>query len=142
MSQALTAMDRLEAERACERLCRDYAYFADAGRMDDWAALFAEDAELRLFGQTHQGRAAIQASVGAGSAAERTTVHALSNIRIEVESPDAASGGCYITLYMAAKDAAPSGSATPQMVGRYEDVYRRTAEGWRIARRAFKPIIR
>ena len=137
-----TTADQAAIVAACERLCVDYAFFADEGRMDELAALFAEDAELRLFGQTHQGRAAIRASMGAGSAAERTTVHALSNLRIEVEGPASASGTCYAVVYAAEKGAAPGAPITPMVVGRYVDTYRQTPDGWRIASRAFKALIR
>lgn len=138
---ALSSLQKIEIADACERLCLDYAHFADAGRMDEWAQLFAEDAELHLFGQVHKGPAAIRESVGAGSAAASTTVHCTTNIRVEVESEDRASGTAYIIVYVAAKGAAPAGSVPPLMVGRYVDSYRRTAGGWRFARRAFEPLI-
>jgi len=117
---------------ACERLCLDYAHLADAGRMDDWAELFAEDAELVLFGQTHAGRAAIKAAVASGGGGD--TLHLTSNIRVDPLSDSEAEGSAYVVAY------AKAAALTPVAVGVYRDRYRRTASGWRFAYRAFEPF--
>jgi 3-phenylpropionate/cinnamic acid dioxygenase small subunit len=137
---ALSPSQRTEIERACERLCLDYAHYADTGQSDDWANLFAEDGQMRLFGKEHVGRAAIRASSSGGG--PNTTVHSLSNIRIEAISADEARGTNYVTVYSQDKAAPSSASLVPVLVGIYRDDYRRTAEGWRIARRAFQPLIK
>lgn len=132
---------RREIAEACERLVLDYAHFADNGRMDDWAKLFAEDAELHLFGQVHKGRAAIGAAVGGGGASSDGpgSMHVTSNFRIDVASETEASATAYVAAYVKAPGAA-AGSVTPAAVGIYRDRYRRTAEGWRFAQRAFEPF--
>jgi hypothetical protein len=138
---ALSPAQRIEIERACERLCLDYAFYADNGQSDDWAGLFAEDGEMRLFGKDHVGRAAIRAT-SSGADGPNVTVHSLSNVRIEVLGPDTARGTNYVTVYSQAKANPASSGLTPVLVGVYRDEYRRTAEGWRIARRAFQPLIK
>jgi len=134
--------ERRTIHDACERLSLDYSYHADHGESDAWAALFAEDAEMELFGQTHVGRAAIQAGVQNGAAPQRT-VHAISNVRIDVISATEAAGHVYISVYVAPKGESVSTLPllTPFAVGEYQDRYRKTAEGWRFARRAFVPLI-
>lgn len=132
---------RTAIERACERLCLDYAFFADTGQGDDWAALFAEDGVLRLFGKEHVGRTAIRANSGSGGGTT-TTVHSLSNIRIDVEDADTATGTNYVTVYSQDKAAPATGALVPALVGVYRDGFRRTPEGWRIQRRAFQPLIK
>jgi hypothetical protein len=137
-------LERLEIREACERLALDYSFFADGGQMDEWSHLFAEDGELRLFGQTHVGPAAIRAAVGVGRGPEALSVHAITNHRIDVLSESEAEGTVYIVLFAGErKDGGPAAPAqiNPAMVGTYHDAYKRTAAGWKFARRAFKPSI-
>jgi hypothetical protein len=139
---ALSHDERSQIVAACERLSLDYSYYADAGRMDVWSELFAEDAELVVGGVAQCGRAAIIESVS-GPRGEIQSIHAISNVRIDVVSATKAVGLAYITAYMAPKT---KGSATmaaiaPAVVGIYEDAYCKTADGWLFARRAFSPLI-
>jgi len=141
---ALSTLQRLEIREACERLALDYSFLADAGRMDEWAQLFAEDGELVLFGQTHRGPAAIRAAVGAGRGPDFLTVHAITNHRIDVLGADTAEATVYIIVFTGERTkggpAAPA-SIAPAMVGTYRDAYRRTPGGWKFARREFVPSI-
>jgi hypothetical protein len=140
----LSALDRLEIREACERLALDYSFFADSARMDEWSQLFADDGELRLFGQTHTGPAAIRAAVGAGRGPSALSVHAITNHRIDILNENEAEGTAYIILFAGErKDGGPVAAAqiTPGMVGTYQDAYKRTPSGWKFARRAFKPLI-
>jgi len=144
VATALSPLQRLEVREACERLALDYSFFADAGRMDEWSRLFAEDGEMHLFGQVHVGPAAIRAAVGAGRPPEAFSVHAITNHRIDVVSEDAAEGTAYIIVFTGErKPGAPASVAqiTPLMVGTYHDAYKRTPAGWKFARRAFEPLI-
>ncbi|WP_293676898.1 nuclear transport factor 2 family protein [uncultured Phenylobacterium sp.] len=132
---------RRDIADACERLVLDYAHFADHGQMEDWAKLFAEDGELHLFGQVHKGRKAIQGAIGGGAAPSSTpgSMHVTTNFRLDVASETEASATAYVAAYVKAPGAA-AGSVTPVAVGIYRDRYRRTAEGWRFAQRAFEPF--
>ncbi|HVN02397.1 MAG TPA: nuclear transport factor 2 family protein [Caulobacteraceae bacterium] len=141
---ALSVLQRVEIREACERLALDYSFLADAGRLDEWAQLFAEDGELILFGQTHRGPAAIRAAVGAGRGASALTVHAITNHRIDVLGEEAAEATAYIVVFSGErKDGGPAAVAkiAPVMVGTYHDAYKRTPTGWKFARRAFEPLI-
>jgi hypothetical protein len=130
-------------ERACERLAIDYSFYADSQQLEAWSNLFAEDAEMTLFGQTHKGRAAILGSLNGGNRGAVATFHSNSNIRIDVVSQTEARGTVGVTLFAAPKKdgVAQVKEITPAVVGHYEDVYRKTAEGWRIAKRGFTMVI-
>jgi hypothetical protein len=144
VATALSPLQRLEIREACERLALDYSFFADGQRMDEWSALFADDGELVLFGQTHRGPAAIRAAVGAGRGASALSVHAITNQRIDVVSENEATASVYIIVYGGErKNGGPAAARTiaPMMVGTYHDAYRKTAAGWKFARRAFEPLI-
>lgn len=136
---AVSEVKQAEIERACTRLMLDYSHFADTGRFDDWANLFAEDAEFVAGGRTIAGRKDIRAMVA--PVPDRVGMHVITNARVEVVSEDEAKGSVYFLFYAAA---ATNGVAVvkeiePQIIGVYEDVYRKTAEGWRIARRGVAP---
>lgn len=130
---------RRDIVEACERLSLDYSHYADTGRMEAWAGLFAEDGEMHLFGQVQKGRAAIPAAVAGGG--DTASLHCVSNIRIDVLSEDEATGTAYVAAYVKAKDASSAAVVGPAAVGVYRDRYRRTAEGWRFAQRAFEPFL-
>jgi hypothetical protein len=141
---ALSVLQRFEITEACERLALDYSFFADTGRMDEWSQLFADDGELRLFGQTHTGPAAVRAAVGAGRGPAALSVHAITNHRIDVLSDTEAEGSVYIIVFAGERKdggAATAAQVAPAMVGAYHDAYKRTAAGWKFARRAFEPLV-
>lgn len=136
----MTDLERMLAEHACHKLCIDYAYFGDNGQPDRLAALFAEDGELILPTGTSKGRAAI--SAGATPTPNLVMRHVMSNIRIDVESPDTAAGTAYLRLYYATREG-PEGPAisktlSPRLLGAYHDRFVRTDEGWRFATRTFE----
>lgn len=144
MTAVLERNAALEIEQACIRLMMDYAAHADAGRYDAWAELFAEDAEMELFGNISRGRAAIKAGVSGGGATGRQTMHCTSNCRVDIKSDTEATGEAYVVVFAGQKSGdgpAKASPLTPVIVGIYTDRYRKTAEGWRIARRAFTPTI-
>jgi ketosteroid isomerase-like protein len=61
--------------------------------------------------------------------------HMLSNIVVRVDGDRAAATSSVHAVLVFASDA----SQWVDMVGRYEDQLRRTADGWRIGRRTFRP---
>jgi hypothetical protein len=138
MAETVSFEDRLRIEHACMRLVLDYSHFADRREMGAWAELFADDAELVVLGATQRGRASILKSVGDGNA-DLATFHGVSNVRIDVVSPTEARGEVGATVFVVpVKDGvAQAKDLSPAIIGKYLDIYRRTAEGWRYARREF-----
>lgn len=70
--------------------------------------------------------------------ADRITRHLCTNVVITVETPEEARGSLYALLYtgQAGQGAEVGLAADPrQLVGEFEDRYRLTEDGWRIAAR-------
>ena len=133
----MQALERIEIERACERLSIAYARHIDFKEYDQFAELFAEDGHLNA-GTVRDGRAAIRHSLTQRSDRLRSR-HVLTNISIDVIDTDHARGITYLTLYRHVGDESlgddPIALSGPAAVGHYEDEFVRTAAGWRIARR-------
>ena len=132
----MTPMDVVEiaAREALRELVAAYAHLADGGRLDDVAALFAEDGVLRIDDRPAlEGRAAIraflggtQASVRAAAVARPLVRHHVSNLRLTLDGPERASGAAYFLVLT---------DRGLDHWGRYRDRYLRLAEGWRFAER-------
>jgi hypothetical protein len=138
---SLSPAQQIEVRSACEQVALDYAYYADNGRREDLASLFAEDGEFHLFGNIHVGPAAVLESLNANPVGSVASIHSLSNHRVEAISHTEARGTAYVTVFVFDKTADPPAVISPVVVGIYHDVYRRTEAGWRFARRAFEPLI-
>jgi hypothetical protein len=71
------------------------------------------------------------------------SVHKLHNIRIDVVNANEARGTVGVSLFVAPKKdgVGTAKDIAPVIVGNYQDVYKKTAEGWRFASRAFAPVI-
>jgi 3-phenylpropionate/cinnamic acid dioxygenase small subunit len=110
-----------------------YAHLVDGGRFDELLELFTEDATLEAGDQTTaRGRAAIRAlfvDTGArlSSAQGRPFVrHHVSNIDVDVESPDAARARAYFLALT---------EHGPDHWGRYQDRLVRVDGRWRFQHR-------
>ncbi|HEX4999643.1 MAG TPA: nuclear transport factor 2 family protein [Terriglobia bacterium] len=129
-----------EIERACEKLVLDFAYHSDHQDPAALAALFIPEGTLiRPNGDTLRGRDAIRAAYEARPAG-RLIRHLCTNIRVTVESESEARGLTYALVLSANASRAPQAhfgiEMDPrQLVGEFEDSFKRTPEGWRIASR-------
>lgn len=124
----MTEAERREIEADCARLVALYANLNDAARWEALADLYAEDgAMVRPTAPDSPvvGRAAILAAFRARP--PRTARHVCSNVVIDVDGPDRASGHSAMLLFTA-PDA-------PPLVGSFDDRFVRTADGWRFAER-------
>ena len=123
----------LGAREQVRETVASYAHFADAGRYDDFAALFTVDGILEVHGENvHRGRDEIRAFVGGVGAhlASTATVpiirHHVSNLTIEMLAPGEARGACYFL------------AVTEHGVdhwGRYRDRYVGNGDVWRFGHR-------
>lgn len=133
-----------EVQLACEQLAIGYARASDVGDAHQAAACFTEDGQLDMpGGRSFIGRDAIRQRL-IDQPADQVSRHVLSNISIELRSPDHAVGQCYVTMYRGARTTSAGALPLdgPYLVGQYDDEYRRTAEGWRLARRKLTTIFR
>jgi hypothetical protein len=121
-------LDRMIAERACERLILDYAANNDAGQWEAVVALYV--AEGRMSRPTApdafiERRDAILAAFLARP--PRKTRHICANIQVSIESATSASATSQIMLFTGAEQA--------PLVGSYHDKFKHTDAGWRFAER-------
>ena len=121
------------------QLLARYNWAIDFGDVDGWADCFTEDGEFTCVGLpdgdprggTHQGRAALRAyAVGHFERARGRARHWNWNLLIEVDG-DRATLSCYLNAYGAGQGE----TALLRATGVYRDTLRRTAPGWRFARR-------
>lgn len=130
-------LQRLLIERACERLVLQFAQYNDYKQHDALEALFVEDCEFaRPLDPTHPyyGRKAVAAIFR--NRKPIMTQHVMTNILIDVVSDDEARGRSYVTM---ASNPDPDRS-TPKdsggvFFGAFDDVFVRTAEGWKFKSR-------
>jgi hypothetical protein len=124
----MTDLERLIAERDCERLILDYAAFNDASDWEAVAALYTLAGRMSRPTAPDvfiEGREAILAAFQARP--PRATRHICANIRVTAESETRATATSQILLFTAA-DVLP-------LVGSYADAFVRTADGWYFAER-------
>ena len=128
----MNAADVTHVERVCERLIVDSARYND---LREWAALAAlytpTGVVVRPNGQRLEGREAIEAAYAAGSP-DRVTRHLCTNVRVDVDGPDAAHATTTVLIVAGTRTDDPD---VTFRVGEFADRFERTDEGWRIAER-------
>ncbi|GHD98259.1 nuclear transport factor 2 family protein [Streptomyces alanosinicus] len=133
-------LDRLLAERACERLIVDFVHRLDLGEPASVAGLFTEDAVWEWpppgDGRRIQGREALRTYFGSRPA-DRLSRRLMSNVLVTVTGPDTASAIAYFTTYRVDgyQAGAPIPAGPPVQVGHYADVFRKVDGTWLIASR-------
>ena len=138
MSDAAEHLDRIIAERACERLVYEYAWLVDSGNASGVADLFTDDGEwLGADGRGMRGNIEIrQAFAGRQGLTRRQSRHVMTNVRIDYDGGDRAAGTAYLLNYRHDADgdvaAQPAPADHPKFVGDYHLTFRRTPSGWRI----------
>ena len=132
--------DQLLARVAIESLIAEFAYLIDHGQTEEVAGLFTEDGWYgREGGARSVGRDAIRKSyAGRAARGERTARHIFTNLRLTVQSADAAEGVCILLLFAA--DGAPPFPAEPMLVQDYTDTYRKVDGRWLFASRETRTL--
>jgi hypothetical protein len=123
------------ARESIRHTIASYTFLADHGRFDDVAELFAEDGALEvrgIGGAVAEGRAAIRDFFGGVGSDVVTTAppgrmqHHVTSVRIDIESPEAASGFAYFTVM--------TGAGVDHW-GRYRDRFALVGDRWLFAHR-------
>jgi hypothetical protein len=140
MPDVLTAAERIEIERACERLVYDYSRALDLGDMSGAADFFAENGSMArpmAPNQVIEGRETIRASL-LTRPKTLLTKHLATNVMIDVETRDTARGISYLTMIATT----PPGEAAPPFVsqgpiyfGEFRDRFVREQGVWRFLER-------
>jgi hypothetical protein len=140
MADTLSAAERLEIERACERLVYVYSRALDLGDMSAAADCFAENGSMArpmMPDQVVQGRETIRASL-LTRPKTLLTKHLATNVMIDVENRDSASGISYLTMISTTPPAdgkPPYVSQGPLWFGEFKDRYVRENGVWKFLER-------
>lgn len=136
-------LERLAAELEIRNVLARLAQLADTGDTDEYLSLLTDDIEwampanvaIGLAASERRGHDEIAAGqrerIAAGLQGPGTdTLHMISTISVQLDGGDVATARSYFTFWGAT-------SATPAVksMGRYVDTLRRTAAGWKLARR-------
>lgn len=127
---------------ACADLVTSFAHFVDHREFDRAVTLFTEDATFERPDLIARGRDEI-AAIWAGRPPSVITRHLCqAPFFTEVDLESASSVTCF-TLYHADHRAEGlPGLKEPRAIAEFHDHFRKTAEGWRIARRKSTVILR
>ncbi len=139
MSEVLSPLERLQIERACERLVYAYSKALDVGDMSaaaDFFALNGSMARPMAPSQIIQGRENIRASL-LTRPKTLLTKHLATNIVVDVESRDSARGISYLTMIATTPGNAepPFRSQGPIYFGQFEDRFVRENDEWKFLER-------
>ena len=140
MAETLSATERIEIERACERIVHAYSRALDLGDMNAAADLFAENGSMArpmVPDQVIQGREAIRASL-LTRPKTLLTKHLATNVMIDVESRDSARGISCLTMIATTPTAdakPPFISSGPVYFGEFKDRYVRENGVWKFLER-------
>ncbi|MBN9675680.1 nuclear transport factor 2 family protein [Salipiger bermudensis] len=134
-------VQRMLIEHECAKLTVLYCRHLDHLDPDAFAAIYTEDAVYKPAVEPVpiEGRAAIRDWIGRYPK-DRLGRHVATNQIVEVIDEDSATGSSYAIVFRepAPREGVISDRVTPRSLVEYSDSYRRTAEGWKIARRVYR----
>jgi len=139
MPDTLTAAERIEIERACERLVYEYARALDLGDLSGAADFFAANGSMSrpmTPDQIIEGRETIRASLLTRPKG-LLTKHLATNVLIEVENRDSARGISYLTMVATSAGDTPPPFVSPGPIyfGEFKDRFVREQGVWKFLER-------
>ena len=140
MSKIVEHAERVAIERACEQLVYTYARLLDLGDLSAAADLFAEHGSMARPMTPNQivaGREAIRAAL-LTRPKTLLTKHLTTNVMVQVESPEAATGISYLTMIATTpgpEDRPPFLSNGPIFFGEFRDRFVREQGIWKFQER-------
>jgi 3-phenylpropionate/cinnamic acid dioxygenase small subunit len=138
-----SSIEQIAGELEIRNVLARLAHLADTGDTNEYVSLLTDDIvwsmppnpAIGLAASERRGRDDIAAGQRDRSAAGlqgpgSNTLHTISTISVRFDSDDAATAHSYFSFW-------GDTSTTPvvRSIGRYEDSFRRTPDGWRLARR-------
>lgn len=133
----MMSLQELSDREEIRQLTTLYCYCIDRGDAEGYAGVFTEDGVVdcsEMGTPDMVGRPAMVEVVNAFVAFHQSYAHFVTNHGFHSIGADEAEGWCYFCLIGVTR----AGDDT-FMIGRYEDRYARTGEGWRIRRRKLIP---
>jgi len=118
----------VDQQAIAQLIAGTYPNALDKGDFDTYAALYTEDGELTLQGNTVKGRAAIKAFVAA-LPTEPRVIHPITNLSYAVNGETATGGAYWQDVGLV------NGAPGVVIAGRYEDTLRKVNGQWQIAKR-------
>jgi hypothetical protein len=139
MTQVLSSAERIDIERACERIVYAYSRALDLGDMSAAADFFAVNGSIArpmTPAQITQGRENIRAAL-LTRPKTLLTKHLATNVMIDVVSRDEALGLSYLTMIATTPGdaAAPFISTGPVYFGEFKDRFVREGGEWKFLER-------
>ncbi len=140
MSEIISPAERVEIERACEQLVYAYSRALDLGDTSGAADFFAENGSMArpmTPDQVIEGREKIRAALITRPQG-LLTKHLATNIAIQVETRDSATGLSYLTMIATtpgAEDKPPFLSKGPIFFGEFQDRFVRENGVWKFQER-------
>jgi hypothetical protein len=122
-------IQQLVAENEIRNLVAQYAQHTDDSRIEEWTALFVEDARMEAGGQPLEGRPALTQWI-TGVTSSVKLRHIMGGVTVVLDSATEAHGAADMVLL-----AAVEGSWIIAGAPRYVDRYVKTDGGWRFAER-------
>jgi uncharacterized protein (TIGR02246 family) len=121
-------------ELAIHRVLARYCHTIDDGAFDEFAQLWADDAEFVLHGTVTRGRDAIRDTIAAMQPLERRGRHLTMNPVVDLDGNAAHVVSDF--LFFGRDPGEPAeGTAHLRFLGRYHDDFVRTGAGWQFGRR-------
>ena len=134
--------DRAADRQAIERLNHDFCHHLDRGNVEDFVALFTEDAHYSNGPRVLRGERQIrQFYIDRSRTGPRTSRHFIQGLRIEFTDEKSARG-LSAAFTFAADGSPPIESTIPAMVADFQDVYAFDGVRWRFAERHVVPLFR
>lgn len=140
----LMDVHRITAELEIRNMIARLAQLADSGELDEYLSLLTDDVVWVMPASPHVGLAASERrghdEIAAGAEARvadglqgpgTDTMHTVTTTSIRVESDDVALARSSFVFWIAISTAPEAKS-----IGRYDDTFARTSEGWKLARRS------
>ncbi|MGE0878384.1 MAG: nuclear transport factor 2 family protein [Acidimicrobiia bacterium] len=119
-------MSMTSDEQAIANIVGEYAHLTDNKEFDAAGALWADDGTMEVFGRTYVGPARVARFLSKSYVGK----HLNGSPSIWIDDTGTSATGRVGFAFWRASDLALF------TVGRYEDEYRKTADGWRFTRRA------
>lgn len=136
----MDANERMQIEHLCAKLIVRFAELVDAQQYESLLELLDPDATFARPTEPHKIIAGADAIIASYQARPKTrlTQHFCTNIHVTVESNDTASATSCVLLFggdAAEPETSQGRAASSQLMGRFDDGFRRTPNGWRFVSR-------
>ena len=140
-SKTMDMRERMAIEAECGRLVAGYVFLVDRRRYDELVDLFTDDCVFERPDARVEGAAALR-DLMAARPAHIATRHLCGLPFFEKVEADEAVAVTYTVMFLGeGTDEGPNEVAGAAGLAEFHDLFRRTADGWRIAQRTAKPAM-